>query len=95
MGYVTDLLLNLEALTQAGAAADPRLKAAIDLVCAKQDAQGRWAMEYSYEGKMWADVEEKRRPSKWVTLRALRVFKRRGLVPAEWLEEARAAEGAA
>ncbi len=32
-------------------------------------------MEYSYNGKMWADVEVKGQPSKWVTLRALRVIK--------------------
>jgi hypothetical protein len=32
-------------------------------------------MEYSYNGKMWADVEEKGKPSKWVTLRALRVLR--------------------
>jgi hypothetical protein len=33
-------------------------------------------MEYSYNGKMWADVEEKGEPSKWVTLRAVRMLKR-------------------
>jgi hypothetical protein len=32
-------------------------------------------MEYGYHGKMWADVEKKGQPSKWVTLRALRVVK--------------------
>lgn len=34
-------------------------------------------MEYSYNGKMWADVEVKRQLSKWVTLRALRVVRAR------------------
>jgi len=28
-------------------------------------------MEYSYNGKTWADIELKNQPSKWVTLRAL------------------------
>jgi hypothetical protein len=41
----------------------------------KQDAQGRWIMEYSYNGKTWVDIEEKKQPSKWVALRALRVLK--------------------
>jgi hypothetical protein len=76
MGYVTDVLLNLEVLAEAGQGGDARLGEAIELVLSKQDAQGRWPMEYSYNGKMWIDVEEKNKPSKWVTLRAARVLKR-------------------
>lgn len=76
IGYVTDVLQNLEVLTALGHGADPRLSAAIDLLLGKRDAQGRWKMEYTYNGKTWVDVEEKGRPSKWVTLRALRVLKR-------------------
>ena len=75
LGYVTDVLLNLEALSEAGYAKDPRLNDAVELVLAKQDEQGRWKMEYSYTSKMWADVEKKGKPSKWVTLRALRVLR--------------------
>ncbi|TKJ29088.1 MAG: nitrogen fixation protein NifH, partial [Chloroflexi bacterium B3_Chlor] len=77
--YVTDVLQNLEVLTSFGYGSDPRLAAAMDLVLGKQDEQGRWKMEYTYNGKTWVDVEEKGKPSKWVTLRALRVLKRRGL----------------
>ena len=80
LGYVTDVLLNLEALAEAGrdCGGDPRLDEAIELVLSKQDAQGRWPMEYSYNGKMWIDVEEEGKPSKWVTLRAVRMLKRMG-----------------
>jgi hypothetical protein len=73
--YVTDVLQNLEALTALGVGPDPRLDAAVELVLSKQDAQGRWKMEYTYKGKTFADIEEKGQPSKWVTLRALRVLK--------------------
>jgi hypothetical protein len=76
LGYVTDVLLNLEALAEAGRGGDPRLAEAIGFVLAKQDDQGRWPMEYSYNGKMWADIEEKGQPSKWVTLRAVRMLRR-------------------
>jgi hypothetical protein len=76
LGYVTDVLLNLEALTEAGYGGDPRLDEAVELVLSKQDEQGRWKLEYSYNGKMWADVEEKGQPSKWVTLRAMRMLRR-------------------
>ncbi len=74
--YVTDVLQNLEVLTALGIGTDPRLKNALDLVLEKQDALGRWQMEYTYNGKTWVDIEQKREPSKWVTLRALRVLKR-------------------
>jgi hypothetical protein len=75
LGYVTDVLLNLEALVEAGHGGDPRLEEAVDLVLSKQDEQGRWTMTYTYNGKMWADIEAKGQPSKWVTLRAARMFK--------------------
>ena len=69
------MLLNLEALTEAGCGGDPRLHDAIELVLSRQDEQGRWKLEYSYKGKTWLDIEQKGQPSKWVTLRALRVLK--------------------
>ena len=75
VGYVTDMLQNLEALVALGKASDPRLAPALELVRNKQDACGRWPMEYTYNGKTWVDIEEKGQPSKWVTLRALRVLK--------------------
>jgi hypothetical protein len=73
--YVTDLLQLLEALVALGHGADPRLANAIQLIRDKQDAEGRWPLEYSYAGKTWVDFGPKRQPNKWVTLRALRVLK--------------------
>jgi hypothetical protein len=75
-GYVADVLQNLEVLTELGHAKDPRLANAIELVLAKQDDLGRWRNEHPYRGKMWADVDVPRAPSKWVTLRVCRVLKR-------------------
>lgn len=74
IGYVTDVLQNLEVLAALGYAGDPRLQPAIDLLLSKQDKQGRWKLEYTYNGKTWVDVEVKGQPSKWVTLRAARVL---------------------
>ena len=74
-GYVTDVLQVLEALCEAGAAADPRLDHAVDWLLAQQDAQGRWANRYAYAGKMVVDIDEPGQPSKWVTLRACRVLR--------------------
>ena len=78
LSYTSDVLEALLALAEAGYGRDPRLKNAIDLVISKRGADGRWAMKHSLNGKMWADVEAKGKPSKWVTLRALRVLKMTG-----------------
>lgn len=74
-GYVGDVLQVLEVLAELGQGRDGRLTNAIDLVLSKQDAEGRWRNEYPYRGKLWADVDPPRRPSKWVTLRACRVVR--------------------
>ncbi len=75
IGYVTDVLQILEVMAALGRARDPGLARAFDLVESKQDETGRWKLEYTYNGKTWADVEAKGAPSKWVTLRALRVLR--------------------
>jgi hypothetical protein len=72
--YVTDLLQILEALAAAGYGKDSRLDDAVEIVRNKQDANGRWLLEYDYAGKTWIRFGEKKQPSKWVTLRALRVL---------------------
>jgi hypothetical protein len=79
LGYVTDILLDLEALTEAGVVDNPRLDDAVALMMSKQDEQGRWKLEYSYRSRMWINIERMNKPSKWVTLRALRVLKRLGV----------------
>lgn len=76
--YVTDLLQNVEALVGLGYADDPRLAGALKIIREKQDAKGRWAMEYNYTGKTWVDFGAKKQPNKWVTLRVLRVLKALG-----------------
>jgi hypothetical protein len=73
--YVTDLLQVAEALAALGYANDPRLSHALELIREKQDANGRWALEYDYIGKTLVDFGPKKQPNKWVTLRALRVLK--------------------
>jgi hypothetical protein len=73
--YVTDLLQTAEALVGLGYGSDPRLSPALTTILSKQDAQGRWMLEYDYEGKTWASFGPKKQPNKWVTLRALRVLK--------------------
>jgi hypothetical protein len=73
--YVTDILQVAEALVGLGIGADPRLELTRELIRGKQDRDGRWALEYDYGGKTWGDFGEKKRPNKWVTLRAMRALR--------------------
>jgi hypothetical protein len=73
--YVTDLLQIVEALVTLGYGDDPRLANTLQLVIEKQDADGRWPLEYDYSGKTWVDFGPKKQPNQWVTLRALRLLK--------------------
>ena len=76
--YVTDLLQLAQALVGLGYAADPRLASTLEIIRLHQDGQGRWPMEYDYTGKTWLDFGPKKKPNKWVTLRALQVLKHTG-----------------
>ncbi len=76
--YITDLLQNVEALQRLGYGSDPRLRKSFELIRGKQDAGGRWALEFDYEGKTWVDFGPKKQPNPYVTLRALRVLKQAG-----------------
>jgi len=78
-GYVADVLQNLEAVADAGDACDERLSGALAWLLSKRDASGRWRNEYAYNGKTWVDFERQGQPSKWVTLRSLRVLQRGGV----------------
>jgi hypothetical protein len=69
---VLELLLILTGLDYK----DPRMQDAVDLVLSKQNDRGRWNLEMTYNGRFQVNIEQKGKPSKWVTLNALRVLKR-------------------
>lgn len=73
--YITDLLQLAEALVGLGYGSDPRLAGLLEFIRSKQDAEGRWPLEYHYNGKTWLEFGRKGQPNPWVTLRALRVLK--------------------
>lgn len=54
---------------------DPRLDEAIAWLRAKADTAGRWRLENEHAGPVWFDMEWEGRPSRWVTLRSLRVLR--------------------
>ena len=79
LSYWSDVLETVTNLLDLGFGEDPRLERALEWIISKQDDKGRWKLENSLNGKMWADIESKGKPSKWITLRALRVLKGVGL----------------
>jgi hypothetical protein len=73
--YQTDILELLDIFADLDVR-DPRLQDALEIIQAKQTAEGKWKMENSNNGKMLVDIEKKGQPSKWVTLKALKVLQK-------------------
>jgi hypothetical protein len=58
-----------------GAAPDPRLAEAVDHVRSRRLDDGTWPLDWTLPGRVWFDVDDgPDRPSRWVTLRAMRVL---------------------
>jgi hypothetical protein len=73
--YQCDILEILDILTNLGYN-DKRMQDAIDIVISKQNKDGPWILESTYNGRFQVDIERKNKPSKWITLNALRVLKK-------------------
>jgi hypothetical protein len=71
-----DVLRALDYFRAVGGEPDPRLGEAIALLRAKQQPDGRWLLENTHPGDVHFALENgDARPSRWNTLRALRVLK--------------------
>jgi hypothetical protein len=72
-----DVLRGLEYLRDASVTPDERIAEAIDVVTSARAEDGRWSLGGLYPGTMPIDIGEiEDRPSRWNTLRALRVMKK-------------------
>jgi hypothetical protein len=70
-----DVLRALEYFRSVGGAPDSRIGEAIDLLRSKQQSDGTWLLENTHPGKVHFTLEDgDSRPSRWNTLRALRVL---------------------
>ena len=83
-GWHYDALRGLDYLRAAGVTPDVRVAEAIEVVRSKRDAEGRWLLENPHESELVNarlrdlafDMSEREgRPSRWNTLRALRVLR--------------------
>ena len=70
-----DYLRALDYFARARAPRDARLREAIDLLLRRRTADGRWPNQKKFTGKVFFSLETPREPSRWNTLRALRVLR--------------------
>src|SRR5262249_58734807 len=70
-----DVLRALDHFREAGAPRDPRLAEAIALVRQARGEDGRWPLGGRYPGRTYFELERVGAPSRWNTLRALRVLR--------------------
>jgi hypothetical protein len=75
-----DVLRGLGYLRATGVVPDERCEEAIALVAGKRDDEGRWALENTHQGPTHFEMEGPDGfPSRWNTLRALRVLRWAGV----------------
>jgi hypothetical protein len=71
-----DVLRGLDYLRSAGAAPDDRVREAVTLVASRRGGQGRWPLDIRYPGRLPVELDDgEGQPSRWNTLRALRVLR--------------------
>jgi len=71
-----DILRALDHFERAGAAWDERMGPAVELLLSKRRKDGRWPLQTHIPGQVHFHMEEAGQPSRWNTLRALRVLRR-------------------
>jgi hypothetical protein len=70
-----DILRALDYFQEVDAPRDPRLTEAIDIVRGGRTNDRSWPLQHSYKGKTYFEMERIGTPSRWNTLRAMRVLK--------------------
>ena len=74
--YGYNILRGLDVLTKLGYVEDERSSDALQVLLQKRRQGGKWTLESAPTGRMQANIETVGKPSKWITLIALRVLKR-------------------
>ncbi|OEC88610.1 MULTISPECIES: prenyltransferase/squalene oxidase repeat-containing protein [Methanobacterium] len=74
------LMWNIDALEVLGLLTklgykDKRMQEAMDMMISKQNGEGRWTLENTFNGRFQTSIERKGEESKWITLNVLKVLK--------------------
>lgn len=72
--YQTDILELTEIMADLHVE-DVRLRDALHVIRDKQNPDGTWNLDHSFNGRMVVTIEKKGFPSKWITLKALKTLK--------------------
>ena len=72
--WAYDVLRALDYFRRTGASPDPAMADAVDVVLSRRQADGRWLLERVHPGRVHLHLEQVGEPSRWNTLRALRVL---------------------
>lgn len=70
-----DILKSMDYFQSARVPYDQRMDDALELLQSKKTKEGYWLLEATHPGKSYFEMEKKGKPSRWNTLRALRVLK--------------------
>lgn len=73
-----DILRCMVYFADVGLAYDPRMAEALALIMKKRRKDGHWPVQQKYTGLVYFDMEKTGGPSRWNTLRVLRVLKAYG-----------------
>lgn len=73
-----DILRALDYFQSVNAPFDERMQDALDIVLERRQADDCWLLPAGYRGRTFFELEKVGEPSRWNTLRALRVLKRYG-----------------
>jgi hypothetical protein len=70
-----DILRGLDYFRAAGADRDARLEDPVEVLLSHRRKDGKWPISSGYSGDVWFKMESGRQPSRWNTLRSLRVLR--------------------
>ncbi|MBW1751258.1 MAG: hypothetical protein JRJ37_11305 [Deltaproteobacteria bacterium] len=73
-----DILRGLDYFQEAGIGYDPRMQDALDALMNKRRKDNTWPVQAKHPGEIHFEMEKTGGPSRWNTLRALRVLKHFG-----------------
>jgi hypothetical protein len=70
-----DILRGLDHFATTCSPWDERYEDALEVLVGRQRKDGKWPVQHKYAGRVWFDMEQTGEPSRWNTLRALRVLR--------------------
>jgi hypothetical protein len=70
-----DILRGLDHFAATNSLWNPRFQDALDVLIERRRDDGRWPLQHKHAGRVWFDMEAAGGPSRWNTLRVLRVLR--------------------